>query len=105
MSETSKTILLTGYEPFDQFPYNPSGVIAKALDGREIFRGYVIKGAQMPVDTVRMPGILYSLFEQHRPQFVIGMGLAYGDPGIRIEQVGHNWSEIGAPDNGGHTRP
>lgn len=105
MSVNSKTILLTGYEPFDRFPYNPSGVVARALDGKEIAGGYVIRGAQMPVDTERMPGVLYGLVEQHRPQIVIGLGLAFGDQGIRIEQVGHNWSEIGHPDNGGHTRP
>lgn len=106
MTETSKTILLTGYEPFDRFPYNPSGVIALALDGHELEGGYVIKGAMLPVDCEKMPGILYGLVEQHRPQFVIGLGLAFGDSGLRLEQVGHNWSEIvGKPDNGGHTRP
>lgn len=104
MSENSKTILLTGYEPFDRFPYNPSGVIAQTLDGLTI-EGYVVKGAIMPVDCVKMPGILYGLVEQHRPKIVIGLGLAFGDSGLRLERVGHNWSEISTPDNGGHTRP
>ena len=104
MSDNSKKILLTGYEPFDRFPYNPSGVLAEALDGFQI-EGYVVKGAMMPVDCVKMPGVLYGLVEQHRPQVVIGLGLAFGDSGLRLERVGHNWSEISTPDNGGHTRP
>jgi len=104
MSNNEKTILLTGYEPFDRFPYNPSGVLAEALDGFEV-EGYVVKGAIMPVDCVKMPGVLYGLVEQHHPQIVIGLGLAFGDTGLRLERVGHNWSEISAPDNGGHTRP
>ncbi len=106
MSKTPKSVLLTGYEPFDRFPYNPSEVIALALDGLELDGEFVIKGARLPVDCVKMPGVLYGLVEQYRPQIVIGLGLAAGDSGIRIERVGHNWSEIiGRPDNGGHTRP
>lgn len=104
MSNDSKTILLTGYEPFDRFPYNPSGVLAGALDGFTV-EGYVVKSATMPVDCVKMPGVLYGLVEQHRPRIVIGLGLAFGDSGLRLERVGHNWSEISTPDNGGHTRP
>jgi pyroglutamyl-peptidase len=104
MSENLKTILLTGYEPFDRFAYNPSGVIAQALSGKTV-GGYVVKGAIMPVDCVKMPGVLYGLVEQYRPQIVIGLGLAFGDSGLRLERVGHNWSEISTPDNGGHTRP
>ncbi|MDB5081596.1 MAG: peptidase [Chloroflexi bacterium] len=102
----TKTILLTGYEPFDRFPYNPSGVIAEALDGKELADGYVIRGAVLPVDCVKMPGVLYGLFEKYQPQVVIGLGLAFSETGLRIERVGHNWSEItGLPDNGGHNRP
>lgn len=104
MSNNSKTILLTGYEPFDRFPNNPSGVLAQALDGFTV-EGYVVKGAIMPVDCVKMPGVLYGLVEQHHPQIVIGLGLAFGDSGLRLERVGHNWSEISSPDNGGNTRP
>lgn len=104
MRENPKTILLTGYEPFDSFSYNPSGALTEVLDGQMI-EGYVVKGAVMPVDCVQMPGVLYGLVEQHQPLIVVGMGLAFGDSGLCVERVGHNWSEINSPDNGGHTRP
>ena len=101
----TKVILLTGYEPWDKFPYNPSGVIAQALDGREVGQGYVIRGAVMPVDCVAMPEALAKLWEQYRPAYVVGLGLAFGDSGLRLERLGHNWVAIYTPDNGGHTRP
>lgn len=105
MSEATKNILLTGYEPFDYFPYNPSGVIAQMLNGRQLDGGYVVRGAILPVDCLKMPGVLYRLVEQFQPQVVIGLGLAFGDSGLRLERVGHNWSQISTPDNGGNTRP
>lgn len=101
----TKTILVTGYEPWDKFPYNPSGVIAQALDGRELGQGHTIRGAVMPVDCVAMPEVLAKLWEQHRPEYVVGLGLAFGDSGLRLERLGHNWVAISNPDNGGHIRP
>jgi pyroglutamyl-peptidase len=105
MTETSKNILLTGYEPFDRFAYNPSGVVAKALNGWQLDHGYVVQGAVLPVDCQKMPPELDRLVAHFRPQVVIGLGLAFGDSGLRLERVGHNWSQINSPDNGGHTRP
>lgn len=99
----TKTILLTGYEPWDNFPYNPSGVIAEALNGSETAQGYVIRGATMPVDCMMMPGVLAKLWERYQPDYVIGLGLAFGDSGLRVERLGHNWVAIYSPDNGGHT--
>ncbi len=105
MAQLNKTILLTGYEPFDRFSYNPSGVIALALDGHEVGAGYTVRGAVLPVDCEQMPGLLTDLWEQERPAFVVGLGLAFGETGIRLERLGHNWLAIKSPDNGGHTRP
>jgi pyroglutamyl-peptidase len=105
MIETSKSILLTGFEPFDRFALNPSGLVAQGLDGCLFDKGYVVHGAVLPVDCQKMAPELNRLVAQFRPQVVIGLGLAFGDSGLRIERVGHNWSQISTPDNGGHTRP
>lgn len=59
----------------------------------------------MPVDCVAMPETLAKLWEQHRPEYVVGLGLAFGESGLRLERLGHNWVAIYTPDNGGHTRP
>lgn len=99
-----KVILLTGYEPFDKLSYNPSGVIAQALDSYSPAAGYVVRGVQMPVDCEKMPKVLAGLWEQHQPICVIGLGLALSATGLQIERLGKNWVEIAAPDNGKHTR-
>lgn len=58
----------------------------------------------MLVDCELMPNKLAELWQQHQPAFSIGLGLAYGITGIRLERYGHNYIEITNPDNGGHTR-
>lgn len=99
-----KNILLTGYEPFDRFDYNPSGVIAERLNGQEIADQYVIRSAILPVDCLKMPPLLEQLWKEYQPVLVIGLGLAFGEAGIRLERTGHNLFNIAAPDNGGNVR-
>jgi len=101
-SSSSKTILLTGYEPWDDFEFNPSGKIAAALNGKVITNDYIIRGEVMPVDCRKMPGILTGLIEKYQPQVVVGLGLAFGDSGMRVERIGHNRINITKADNGGN---
>lgn len=96
---------MTGYEPFDRFELNPSGIVARRLDGQEVGQGFVVRSAVMPVDCEKMPGVLAGLIEQYRPARIVGLGLAAGISAIQVERLGHNWIEItGLPDNGGHQR-
>ncbi len=97
-------ILLTGYEPFDTFTINPSALIAQALDGRCLGTDYVVRGAVLPVDCLKMPGRLAALWDEYQPALVIGLGLAFGESGLRIEAVGRNWISIKGGDNGGNVR-
>ncbi len=99
----TKTLLLTGYEPFDRFSDNPSGIIARQLDGQELGKGYIVRGAILPVDSQKMPGVLSELWDKYQPSICVGLGLAFGENSLRLERIGHNWIEIGSPDNGGHT--
>jgi pyroglutamyl-peptidase len=100
-----RTILLTGYEPFDRYEYNPSGALAAALNGRELNAHLSIRGVVLPVDCEKMPQILDALLRETQPVVVIGLGLAFGETGIRVERTGHNLFNIVQPDNGGHVRP
>ncbi len=100
-----KNILLTGYEPWDDYKFNPSGEIAKALNGKELAGNYYIRGEVLPVNCRKMPGILTGLIEKYRPEAIVGLGLAFGDSGIRVERIGHNWINITKPDNGGNIVP
>ncbi|HEX2912882.1 MAG TPA: pyroglutamyl-peptidase I [Chloroflexia bacterium] len=104
MSNSSKNILLTGYEPFDRFDYNPSGVVAQALDDYQLPNGYRVRGVVLPVDCRKMPVVLAGLYEEYQPILALGLGLAAGESGIRVERVGHNMLNItGIPDNGGNS--
>ncbi len=104
-NSSAKTILLTGYEPWENYKFNPSGEIARRLNGKELPGNYYIQGEVLPVDCRKMPGILSELIEKYRPQAVVGLGLAFGDSGIRVERIGHNWINITKPDNGGNVVP
>ncbi len=97
-----KTILLTGYPPFGNHTINPSGMAAQALDGK-IIAGYKVRGAVLPCDHLLMPPALASLIEETSPAMVIGTGLAFSSPQIRLERLGVNLLNFGkTPDNGNH---
>ena len=41
------SILLTGFEPFENDPINPAWEIARALDG-EVIAGATVRGVELP---------------------------------------------------------
>ena len=47
-SDTQRHILLTGFEPFDGDTVNPSGEVAKVLDGH-VIGDCVVRSAVLPV--------------------------------------------------------
>jgi pyroglutamyl-peptidase len=98
----TKTILLTGYTPFDRFELNPSHLIATALDGKKFGEDWIVVGKSLEVDFKQMPILLNQWWDEYNPAMVLGLGLAYGTPAIRLERFGHNWLEINSPDNAGN---
>jgi pyroglutamyl-peptidase len=96
----SATLLLTGFEPFDGGRVNPSGEVARRLDGSRIGDATVV-GRVLPVSFTRLPALIADLVETLAPQVLIGMGLAGGDPAIRLEQFAINRAHSERPDNDG----
>lgn len=93
------TILLTGYEPFDDHESNPSERVAQELNETE-FAGHRIVGEVLPVEFDRVADELADLIDEHDPTVVLGMGLAPGRTAISIERVGINVDDCcGVPDN------
>jgi pyroglutamyl-peptidase len=84
-----KRVLLTGFGPFLEFSYNPSGEITKKLNNFETIN-YKIFGIGLPVIHKEAIKILDKKFYEIRPDLVIGLGLAPGATGIRIERVAIN---------------
>jgi pyroglutamyl-peptidase len=93
-------LLLTGYEPFDGAAVNPSGEVARRLDGTRIGTAMVV-GRVLPVSFDRVPRLLAELIETTRPNALLGMGLATGEATIRLEQFAINRAHSERADNDG----
>jgi len=96
-----KTLLLTGFEPFLEFPVNPSGAVAEALDGEEI-GDYKVVSRILPVEFDRSAEKLFEYFKEVNPDAVISIGLAGGRNRITPERIAINCND-GVKDNNGLT--
>ncbi|WP_042222403.1 pyroglutamyl-peptidase I [Oceanobacillus manasiensis] len=95
-----KRLLLTGFEPFLDFPINPTTSIAQTLNGRQI-NGYEVTGEVLTVDFSKSGEQLIELMKQHKPDAVISLGLAAGRNCITPERIAINCND-GPVDNEGH---
>jgi len=100
MARKQRTILLTGFEPFDGAAANPSQDIARALDGRTI-GGYRIVGAVLSCAFATATPELRRLQRAVKPAVVINLGLANGRSEITPERVAINVDDARIPDNAG----
>lgn len=97
----ARTILLTGYNPYRNAPdYNPTGVLARELDGRKI-GGARIVGRQIPVAVEDAGPQLRRLLDRVRPDGALAMGVAPGRPVMSVERVAVNVLDFRVPDNRG----
>jgi pyroglutamyl-peptidase len=96
-----KTLLLTGFEPFLEFPINPSAEIVNELDG-QVIGNYKIVGKLLPVDFEKTAPTVFQYFDEAGPNVVISLGLAGGRNRITPERIAINCND-GAKDNQGFT--
>lgn len=96
----SKTIVVTGFEPYGGRRINPAAEIAKALDGSTV-DAFAVVGAILPVSQRGLSERLEALLLELRPAIVISLGLAPGEPMIRLERFGLNLLDFEIPDNDG----
>lgn len=100
MNET-KTILISGYEPFGGDEYNPSLELAKALSGRS-YEGYVFRDVSVPVSYRNCVAEMIKAIEFYRPEIIIATGLAWGRSALSVERVAINVTDFPIPDNEGY---
>jgi pyroglutamyl-peptidase len=100
MSTTNKTILVTGFEPYGGRRINPAAEVAKALDGSSV-EDFGVIGAILPVSQRSLRTRLEELLTELRPAIVISLGLAPGEPMIRLERFGLNLLDFEIADNDG----
>jgi pyroglutamyl-peptidase len=100
MTLPSKTIVVTGFEPYGGRRVNPAAEVAKALDGSTVDE-FAVVGAILPVSQRGLGERLEALLAELRPAIVISLGLAPGEPVIRLERFGLNLLDFEIADNDG----
>jgi len=95
-----KTVLLTGFEPFDGAATNPSWEAVRLLDGWS-GGGFKVVARELPCVFGRAAGALLAAVDEVRPDVVIAVGQAGGRPEISIERIAINVDDARIPDNAG----
>jgi pyroglutamyl-peptidase len=95
-----RTVLITGFEPFDGAEINPSQEIARNLHGM-VIAGHTVVGALLPCVFGAAIPELQRLLRVHRPALVICVGQAGGRAAITPERVAINIDDARIPDNAG----
>ena len=93
-------LLLLGFQPFGGDEINPSQLLLESLAESAPLPSSLAR-AILPVDHAKVMQELPMLLEQHDPQMILGLGVAEGESGLRLEVVGVNWADFGIPDQAG----
>lgn len=101
----SRTLLLTGFEPFLDVTVNPSGEIAQRLHGRVVDHAdgaIEVVGAVLPVSFVRAPEAHAEALSNLAgpPVAIVSLGVHRG-PEFRLERQAGSTFGSGQPDNDG----
>lgn len=96
----TKTVLLTGFEPFNGADVNPSWEAARALDGWS-GPGFQVVSRELPCVFGRANLALFDAIDALQPDIVIAVGQAGGRHEISVERVALNVDDATIPDNAG----
>jgi pyroglutamyl-peptidase len=95
-----KTVLLTGFEPFNGATINPAWEAVRALEGWQ-GEGFQVEVRQLPCVFGDANEDLAALIDELHPDVVIAVGQAGGRPDISVERVAINVDDAAILDNGG----
>lgn len=95
-----KKLLLTGFEPFLNYPINPTEEIVQALDGA-VIGDYLVCSKLLPVEFRLSGDRIIEYIQDILPDAVISLGLAAGRSQITLERIGINCAD-GEKDNTGY---
>jgi pyroglutamyl-peptidase len=93
-------ILVTGFDPFEGEPINPSWEAVRRLP--DAVKSIEIIKAQIPTSFGRSADVVRAAILEHDPDVVICIGQAGGQLAISAERVASNVSEGRIPDNDGN---
>lgn len=92
--------LVTGFEAYGGRGLNPSGEVAKRLDGSEI-HSVRIAGRVLPVSLRLLRQRVTEIMRELNPVLVVSLGLWPGEASIRLERTAVNLADFEIPDNEG----
>jgi pyroglutamyl-peptidase len=96
----SRTLLLTGFEPFGDEPVNPSWTLAESLQGEGV-EGWRVQALRLPCTFDGAARALRAALRRHPPAAVLCLGLAAGRNEMGLERVAVNLVDARIPDNAG----
>ena len=97
----AKTVLLTGFEPFNGAAINPSWEAVRALDGWS-GPGFAVAARQLPCVFGTALDVLRESIAGVKPDIVIAVGQAGGRSEISLERVAINVDDASIRDNAGN---
>lgn len=93
-----KTVLLTGFEPFNKEPINPAWETVRALDGWAE-EDFVVVARQLPCVFGDANAAMRALVDELKPALVIAVGQAGGRVDLSVERVAINVDDAPIKDN------
>lgn len=96
-------VLVTGFGAFPGVPDNPSGRVARAVDGARV-GGAIVAGLELPVHWIEGPSAAVDAARRLDAALVLGLGVAVGRAGAWVERRGVRIEE-GAADARGDVLP
>lgn len=100
MPHNTPSIVVTGFEPFDNDSINPSWEVARALECSRLGSA-TVHAVQLSCVFGRAMEQLYTALQEWQPQWVLALGLAGGRNEVTIERVAINVDDARIPDNAG----
>jgi pyroglutamyl-peptidase len=94
----TKTVLLTGFEPFNGAAINPSWEAVRALKGWRT-DGFAVEVRQLPCVFGLSSRVMAGAVEELRPDVVIATGQAGGRPELSVERIAINVDDALILDN------
>ena len=95
-------VLLTGFEPYWNYPENSSWVVAEMVATLGV-KGVCISIEQLPVSFSRVGMALRKAVEKHSPDMIIMLGQSGGSDKVKLERVALNMMDSKLSDNDGYT--
>ena len=101
MSASKESVaLVTGFVPFGGGTLNPSEQVARRLDGERFGTTRVVTRI-LPVEFEGLEARIEALVAELNPSLILSLGLAQGEPTVRLERVAVNLADYAIPDNAG----